>query len=262
MIKASWQAADVNATFTGKWPLRANFKNHPTPADRPNNINEIWDRNNPFLWEEPPIKLTAEWLSSLRVKDNLTNSTYSFNTMEAYLRAATATYGEGSDSRLLAYTHAVSVTLAGLIANALSSSRCQHDYPKPAFSNVSASEIKFPDQTIIRLYVAGVGYTFRNWPSGIAIGILLFYCLLVVGTMAYSLIAGVSSSAWDSAAEITALALNSTPPHDLGHISAGLETLDVFRRPVAIMAKNDHLELVFSHSEKAGFRNLEEDAEY
>lgn len=262
MIKASWQEAEINATFTGKWPLRAKFRSHPTPSDRPSNIDEIWDRINPFLWPEPPIKLTTEWLSSLRIRDNLTSTTYDFDTMEAYLRAATAAYDEVSSSRLHSYTHAISVTLSGLIANALSTSRCQYECPELALSDMSAPGDKPTDQTIIHLYVAGVGYTFRNWPSGIAIAILLLYCLMVLGAMMYTFITGVSSSAWDSAAGITALALGSTPPHDLGHISAGLETLDVFRRPVAIMAKNDHLELVFGDGEKAGFCNLEENAEY
>lgn len=268
MIKASWQQADVNATFSGKWPLRASFKAHPTPADIPGNINDLEDRINPFFWKESPINLTTEWLRSLKVKDNLTDATFDFNTMATYLKAETAAQSElagqneASYSKLYAYTQVLSMTVSSLIANALSTTHCQQECPKLALSNASIPAANSPVTTNVQLHVAGIGYTFRNWPSGIAIGILLLYCLVVIGTVTYSFITGVSSSAWDSAAEITALALGSAPPGDLGHISAGLETLDVFRRPVAIMTKHDHLELVFGDGEKADFDNLQEDTRY
>ena len=62
---------------------------------------------------------------------------------------------------------------------------------------------------------------------------------------------GISSTAWDSIAEVTALAMNSTPTAALRITCAGISELHVFKTPVRILAQQDeygdgeHLELVF-----------------
>ena len=70
-----------------------------------------------------------------------------------------------------------------------------------------------------------------------------------------------SSTCWDSIAEVTALAMNSTPTTALRNTCAGITELYVFQLPVRVLAQRDeegdgeHLELVFgsaSGEEKDG----------
>jgi hypothetical protein len=65
------------------------------------------------------------------------------------------------------------------------------------------------------------------------------------------LILGISSTCWDSIAEVTALAINSTPTTALRNTCAGITEIRIFKVPVRILAMRDlegdgeHLELVF-----------------
>ena len=73
---------------------------------------------------------------------------------------------------------------------------------------------------------------------------------------------GVSSvsTCWDSIAEVTALAMNSTPTAALRNTCAGISELHIFQLPVRILAKRDdeegdgeHLELVFGNQNNSGY---------
>ena len=65
---------------------------------------------------------------------------------------------------------------------------------------------------------------------------------------------GISSTAWDSISEVTALAMNSTPTLMLRNTCAGISELHIFKIPVRIKVKKDaegegeHLELVFGNT--------------
>ena len=62
---------------------------------------------------------------------------------------------------------------------------------------------------------------------------------------------GISSTCWDSIAEVTALAMNSRPTAALRNTCAGITELHIFKLSVRILAMRDlegegeHLELVF-----------------
>lgn len=62
---------------------------------------------------------------------------------------------------------------------------------------------------------------------------------------------GISSTAWDSIAEVVALAINSAPTACLRNTCAGISELHIFKLPVRILVSKDdegdgeHLELVF-----------------
>ena len=62
---------------------------------------------------------------------------------------------------------------------------------------------------------------------------------------------GISSTAWDSIAEVTALAVNSSPTTALRNTCAGIAETSIFRTPVRILAfmdpegEGEHLEMVF-----------------
>ena len=69
--------------------------------------------------------------------------------------------------------------------------------------------------------------------------------------MIYRGITGISSSSWDSAAEVVALAINSAPTQHLQNTCSGIIGMKPFRTRVRILAtasstgEEDHLELVF-----------------
>ncbi|KAL8786730.1 MAG: hypothetical protein Q9195_008105 [Heterodermia aff. obscurata] len=102
----------------------------------------------------------------------------------------------------------------------------------------------------------GHAYNTINTPPKIAIAVLSLYCLLALGHVFYAGITGISSSCWDSMAEVTVLAMNSTPTAALRNTCAGISELSIFKLPIRILVKNDvegegeHLELSFGDSEK------------
>lgn len=80
----------------------------------------------------------------------------------------------------------------------------------------------------------------------LAITVMLAYCALVFGHVVYSAISGVSSTAWDSAAELVALAMNSSPTEILRNTCAGIAGRQALNTPVRVFATSPgHLELVF-----------------
>lgn len=75
---------------------------------------------------------------------------------------------------------------------------------------------------------------------------MLAYCALVFGHIVYSAISGVSSTAWDSTAELVALAMNSSPTETLRNTCAGITGRQALNTPVRVLATSPgHLELVF-----------------
>ena len=65
---------------------------------------------------------------------------------------------------------------------------------------------------------------------------------------------GISSTCWDSLAEVTALATNSTLTTALRNTCAGITELYIFELPVRVLAQRDeegdgeHLKLVFGNA--------------
>jgi hypothetical protein len=72
------------------------------------------------------------------------------------------------------------------------------------------------------------------------------YCIYALSHLFYAAITGISSSSWETVAEITALALAPKLPDKLRNTTAGITTVGLFREPVQICALPDgHLELAF-----------------
>ena len=95
-------------------------------------------------------------------------------------------------------------------------------------------------------------YTSEGNTVKMALTVMIIYCVLAFSHLIYLGISGQSSSAWDSAAEIVALAMNSTPMEHLKNTCAGIIGIRPFQTRVRILAtasqageKGDHLELVF-----------------
>lgn len=92
----------------------------------------------------------------------------------------------------------------------------------------------------------GWQYTARGTTTKLAIAVMLTYCFLVLAHLLYSAISGVSSTAWDSTAEMVALAMNSSPTEALHNTCAGIIGKNAYQTHVRVMKTSEkHLELVF-----------------
>jgi hypothetical protein len=86
---------------------------------------------------------------------------------------------------------------------------------------------------------------------------MLAYCILTVVYLSYILITGTTSSAWNSAIELVALALQSGRPDSPGRIGVGMDSLESFKEGVGISVnKDDELKLVFTSHRDIDSRRL------
>lgn len=89
-------------------------------------------------------------------------------------------------------------------------------------------------------------YTARDTTTKLAIAVMFTYCVLVLAHVIYSAISGVSSTAWDSVAELVALAMNSSPTETLQNTCAGITGRRAYETRVRVLKTSEkHLELVF-----------------
>ena len=109
--------------------------------------------------------------------------------------------------------------------------------------------------------VNGYAYNTHGTITRLAISLLLVYCLVAIAHIIYAGISGTSSTCWDSIAEVTALAINSTPTAALRNTCAGITELNIFKLPVRVLAFRDtegdgeHLELVFGNLDEQALEN-------
>ncbi|KAL8796431.1 MAG: hypothetical protein Q9182_007385 [Xanthomendoza sp. 2 TL-2023] len=123
---------------------------------------------------------------------------------------------------------------------------------------------------VVKSSLEGYAYNTLTTPPKLAIAIMIIYCVLVVGHTLYSGITGISSNCWDTIAEVTALAINSTPTTALRNTCAGISELHIFKLPVRILVSRDeegegeHLELVFGKvdDESANARTIKPNTTY
>ncbi|KAL8727498.1 MAG: hypothetical protein Q9166_006022 [cf. Caloplaca sp. 2 TL-2023] len=117
-----------------------------------------------------------------------------------------------------------------------------------------------PTQDWVKLRVdsklEGYAYNTVGGARKAAIAFLATYCLFALAHIVYAAWSGLSSSCWDSIAEVTALAINSSPTSALRNTCAGIKELYVFKLPVRVLVRNDmegegeHLELVFGKTDQ------------
>ena len=117
--------------------------------------------------------------------------------------------------------------------------------------------IKFRVSTTVN----GYAYNTHGTITRLAISLLLIYCLVTIAHFIYAGALAISSTCWDCIAEVTALAINSTPTAALRNTCAGITELNVFKLPVRVLAFRDvegdgeHLELVFGKLDEKALEN-------
>ncbi|KAJ9663789.1 hypothetical protein H2201_005510 [Coniosporium apollinis] len=116
----------------------------------------------------------------------------------------------------------------------------------------------------MRAAVNGWAYSGDGKTQKVALIVLLLYVLLAFGHLCYSTWTGNTSGAWDTAPEITALAMNSRPTEKLENTGAGLTTLAVFKHTVRVqenLHNPGHVEIVFDDT-KDGCRIMRPNRAY
>jgi hypothetical protein len=104
----------------------------------------------------------------------------------------------------------------------------------------------------MRATVQGYAWSSHGMVQKAALGVLFLYVAFALGHVGYSAWTSWSSTSWDSAPEIMALAMNSQPTVD---------TVKPFKEKVNIRNRNGHLEFVFQDTRDDG-SSVRPNAEY
>jgi hypothetical protein len=107
-------------------------------------------------------------------------------------------------------------------------------------SGTSISEIlqSFPLRFQQRYYRFGYGYAPNVITVKVSLAILILYCIVAIAHIVYSVISGISSTAWDSISELVALSINSRPSIELQNTCVGIRTTAIFEHKVRIASTN------------------------
>jgi hypothetical protein len=115
--------------------------------------------------------------------------------------------------------------------------------------DISPAEQALATQFTMHATDNGYAYSYEGITQKAAMAVLFFYSLLALLHLVYTTSTGWTSTAWDSAPEIAALALRSEKSRKLKNTGAGIMTTEVFEERVRIRDKDGHLEYVFTDTE-------------
>jgi hypothetical protein len=161
-----------------------------------------------------------------------------------------------------AVNHPSSLSLPAAFALAISEYPAYYDsvdfYDPPGGDTSDAFAFTF----ITTLY--GYGYGTTSVSVKLSFATILVYCIVTILYIIYTLITGSTSTAWSSAVELVALALQSERSDHLRHTSVGIDSLKTFKQGVGIrINKDDALELVFeSDADTRHMRKIEKNKAY
>jgi hypothetical protein len=105
--------------------------------------------------------------------------------------------------------------------------------------------------------ITGYGYGGTGTSTQLSLAVIVAYCFITIIYIAYIVVTGHTSIAWNLATELIILALQSKEPGDLGHVSVGIDSMETLHRSVGIRVNTvnigdtaehmEKLELVFEH---------------
>lgn len=281
-LGAGWGTSSLNtSTFSGAPQIVQSevslmppvYKNQPYGGTPPAEYLAL-DSNGWFSLPSFPqhtVTVTEEWAAYLNPSIPSLNTTLFHHLMVSNITSIrTATN--------------VKVILAGLLANGLSgigstsklqgtlktvtrpdgSSSIDGNYwfsGKGNIFEVGASESKDWVKFRVSSVVQGYAYNTRGVIPKLAICLLLIYCAFAMAHIFYAGISGISSTCWDSIAEVIALAVNSPPTIALRNTCAGITEFDIFKLPVRVLTMRDevgdgeHLELVFGNVDEKSVKH-------
>lgn len=232
------------------------------------------------------VKISAEWAEALApnvagtnmtVEDILVNSYSAVDDSSTWI----ASLSIRSQGKIVSGLVANGMARAGfhidLVSEAATNSMAEGDIPYDAglynawvFGKTdNVFKVTSPNATAkyrleVRSTMDGYAYTLHDVPTIVAVVILSLYCLYTLIFLTSSIISGVSSCSWDTIAELTVLAMLSSPPDRMKNASAGIETMELFQEPVSIkVGPREHLEIVLARDNHAkGFKMAEDNVKY
>jgi hypothetical protein len=112
----------------------------------------------------------------------------------------------------------------------------------------------------------GYGYASRSTSVYLSMTVMIVYCVIAISYIFYMIVTGSTSTAWNSGAELVALALQSRKPDYLGHTGVGIDSIKTYGEGVGIRVNTENeLELVFARDrdfDEAGLQKLERRVAY
>ncbi|KAF2124603.1 hypothetical protein P153DRAFT_301968 [Dothidotthia symphoricarpi CBS 119687] len=109
----------------------------------------------------------------------------------------------------------------------------------------------------ITVFLHGYSYDTIEISTRLAMAVILSYCIIAIAYTIYTLIAGSTSTAWNSPIELVTLALQSKRSDHLGYTSVRVDSIETLRQNVGIRVNSkEELELVFAHDREIETREL------
>lgn len=130
-----------------------------------------------------------------------------------------------------------------------------------AVYRISSGELQHASEHAMRAYSTGYAYSREFTAQKFAASILCTYMILALFHTIYAVVTGWCSDCWDSAPELTALALSSEP-QALNNTGAGIRTLRTFQKPMRVVARDDRLEISMARRRRRADENIREGHAY
>ncbi|KAK2788316.1 hypothetical protein FQN53_003850 [Emmonsiellopsis sp. PD_33] len=100
--------------------------------------------------------------------------------------------------------------------------------------------------------INGKGYGNRSKTYNFSATMLLLYCALALGHTIFTLYTGVCYMGWESQSELSTLAIQSSMSEHLSNTGAGIDSMAIYKIPVAIRDFDGKLKLAFDDTSAGG----------
>lgn len=216
-------------------------------------------------WQGNAISLSKEWADSITSQISSQNRTVADNLLRSLLLTDNLCPKNGdyySSSNYIGSRPMMhEAIVSGLVANGMSHATGPFQITDARLQNGdfewnnNAGQDKTGPAAMKLTYKASVvGYAWNMDGTAIkiAVPILLIYCIYAISYIAYTIVTGHSSRAWDTIASLTALAFNSQPSKVLKNTSVRISETDTFRNLVSVqeVESERRLEMVFQRDEQ------------
>jgi hypothetical protein len=159
----------------------------------------------------------------------------------------TETLTETLPSPYNSITRPLAMSLASIISESAG-----HSGSPSYYLNID-SKAQFP----IAKFTRGYGYGASPASTRLSLIVITTYCIVATAYIAYLLVSGYASTAWNSATELVLLALQSRYVHHLGYTYVGINSKETYREPVGIrVSGGKRLELVSANDPSIRARKL------
>jgi hypothetical protein len=264
-IYISMSACAVSGLWANMTSRMAISPNEPTSTMFSGRVESLLSPdflNTVAEWAPHAVSISKDWANSITSEVSNQNRTVADNLLRTVLLTENVCPPNGSYPEFSTAPRPVmhEAIVSSLVANAMShaagpfktSARNLHNgnfewqTVNGPVAKPPALVLTFPSR------VLGFGWNMDGAAIRISIPLLLLYALYATIYVAYTLVTGHSSHAWDTVASITALAFNSRPTKALENTGVRISKTQTFRNLVSVqeVEADGRLELVFQRDEE------------